>query len=192
MSPSNAPTGAKATTPGHAAPGAKLTVRRIPIDTHPENTAFLLRHGNGYSPEQYQALRKLRVSTDCAEIIATLMLVDDEAIVGPGQIGLGQQAFRRLGCPEGTEVAIEQARPPASLEFVRRKIGGDALGDGEIAAIIRDIAAFHYSPMEIGAFLAVVPMGGPVQSRAPIGHAAGLGALHVEPIGGCPPMARLD
>jgi len=129
------------------------TIKRVPIDTHPENTAFLLRHGNGYSPEQFQALRKIRISTGCHGILATLAIVDDEAIIGPGEIGLGEQAFRRLGCLEGTEVEIAQARPPASLESVRRKIGGDTLGDSEIAAIVRDIAAHLYSPMEIGAFL---------------------------------------
>ena len=149
----DAPIEASADTAPHVAPGAKLAIRRIPIDTHPENTAFLLRHGNGYSAEQFQALRKLRITAPCAEMLATLALVDDESIVGRGEIGLGEQAFRRLGCLEGPEVAIEQARPPASLEFVRRKIGGDTLGDGEIAAIVRDIAGFRYSPMEISAFL---------------------------------------
>jgi len=130
-----------------------LKIRRIPIDTHPENTAYLLRHGNGYSAEQYQALRKLRVWTDCAEILATLALVDDEAIVGPGEIGLGEQAFRRLGCAKGSDVSIEQARPPASLEFVKRKIQGDTLHESEISAIIGDVAGYLYSPMEIAAFL---------------------------------------
>ena len=147
-SPADAPK-----SPDAGAAGALLRIRRIPIDTYPENTAFLLRHGNGYSAEQYQALRKIRIWSCDAEILATLALVDDETIVGRGEIGLGEQAFRRLGCAEGTAVAIEQARPPASLEFVRRKIDGDTLGDGEIAAIIRDIAVYRYSPMEIGAFL---------------------------------------
>lgn len=128
-------------------------IRRVPIDTHPENTAFMLRDGEGYSPEQYQALRKIHISSDGREILATLNIVDDEGLVGCGEIGLGEQAFRRLGCPEGAEAAIEQARPPASLEFVRRKIDGDTLSDSEIAMIVRDVAAYLYSPMEIGAFL---------------------------------------
>ena len=74
-------------------------------------------------------------------------------ILEPGEIGLGEQAFRRLGQAEGEDVRIAQASPPSSLEFVRRKIDGDTLGDSEIAAIIRDIAHHLYSPMEIGAFL---------------------------------------
>ena len=128
-------------------------IRRIPIDTYPENTAFMLRHDNGYSAEQFQALRKIRISCDCGEILATLALVDDGDIVGPGEIGLGEQAFRRLCLDEGAEVHIEQARPPASLELVRRKIDGDTLSESEVAAIIGDIAHHLYSPMEIGAFL---------------------------------------
>ncbi len=130
-----------------------LNIRRIPIDTYPENTAFLLRHGNGYSAEQFQALRKIRISSNCGEILASLALVDDESIVGPGEIGLGEQAFRRLGIEEGSEINIEQARPPASLEFVRRKIDGEMLSKAEISAIIGDITDHLYSPMEIGAFL---------------------------------------
>ena len=89
-------------------------IRCIPIDTHPENTVFMLRDGKGYSPEQFQALRRVRVFSQAREILATLAIVDDENLIGEGQIGLGEQAFRRLGCEEGSEVAIEQARPPAS------------------------------------------------------------------------------
>ncbi|CCA90511.1 MULTISPECIES: thymidine phosphorylase family protein [unclassified Novosphingobium] len=130
-----------------------LKIKRLAIDTHPENTAFLLRHGNGYSAEQFQALRKIRISSDTSEILATLAVVDESAWITAGEIGLGEQAFRRLGLPEGAEVVIEQARPPVSLEFVRRKIDGDTLEDSEIVAIVRDIAAHRYSPMEIGAYL---------------------------------------
>ena len=130
-----------------------LKIRRIPIDTYPENTAFVLRNGSGYSAEQFQALRKIRIFCQDGEILATLALVDDESIIGPDEIGLGEQAFARLCLAEGTEVCIEQARPPASLDFVRRKIGGDALSESEVSAIVRDIACHLYSPMEIGAYL---------------------------------------
>jgi len=56
-------------------------IRRIPIDTFPENTAFLLRQDNGYSPEQFYALRKIRITGKCRDIAATLALADDESIV---------------------------------------------------------------------------------------------------------------
>lgn len=130
-----------------------LRIRKVGIDTYPENTAFLLRGDNGYGAEQFRALRKIEVTGGGCGILATLAIVDDPHIVGPGQIGLGDQSFRRLGLAEGESVSISQAKPPPSLEAVRRKIGGDILSDGEIAAVIADIAAYRYSPMEIGAFL---------------------------------------
>jgi len=128
-------------------------IRQIPIDTYPENTAYMLRSGNGYSAEQFRALRKIRIAGNGREILATLALIDGTDIIAPGEIGLGEQAFRRLGLPEGSEVCIAQARPPESLEHVRRKIDGDTLTESELLAIIRDISAHRYSPMEIGAFL---------------------------------------
>ncbi|MDP3907811.1 thymidine phosphorylase family protein [Novosphingobium sp.] len=130
-----------------------MRIKRVAIDTHPENSAFLLREGNGYSPEQFQALRKIEIGDGAATILATLAIVDDTCLLEAGQIGLGEQAFRRLGLPEGTEVSFRQAPVPPSLEHVRRKIDGDTLDDAAIAEIIRDIAAYRYSPMEIGAFL---------------------------------------
>jgi len=130
-----------------------MKIRRIAIDTHPDNTAFLLREGNGYSPEQFQALRKIEIGNGSASILATLAIVDDTCLLEPGMIGLGEQAFRRLGLPEGSEVSFRQAPVPHSLEHVRRKIDGDTLDDADIHEIIQDIAAYRYSPMEIGAFL---------------------------------------
>jgi len=128
-------------------------IRSISIDTSPENTVFLHRQGGEYGPEQFQALRKVRVGNNGNEILATLAIVDGPGLLEPGEIGLGEQAFRRLGLPEGSEVQLAQALPPASLESVRRKIDGEALNGSELSEIIRDIAAYRYSPMEIGAFL---------------------------------------
>lgn len=130
-----------------------LRIRRLAIDTQPENIAFLHRHNGHYGAEQFQALRKIEIAQGRCAILATLALVDDDALLGAGEIGLGQQAFRRLGLPEGALVTVAQANPPQSLEAVRRKIGGEVLSMDEIGEIIRDIAAFRYSPMEIAAFL---------------------------------------
>lgn len=130
-----------------------LKIRKVGIDTYPENMAFLLRGDNGYGAEQFRALRQIEISSGDCGILATLAITDDPQIVSPGEIGLGEQAFRRLRLTEGTSVAIAQAKPPRSLDAVRRKIGGDILSDSEILAIIADVAAYRYSPMEISAFL---------------------------------------
>ena len=130
-----------------------LKIRKVAIDTHPENMVFLHRHANGYGVEQFRALREVEVTSASGCILATLAITDDDSIVRPGEVGLGAQAFRRLGAVEGSLVTVAQATPPRSLEAVRRKIGGDILTDSDISAIIADIATHRYSPMEIGAFL---------------------------------------
>ena len=128
-------------------------IRPVAIDTYPENTAFLPRTDDGYGAEQFQALRKIEICHASNSILATLAIMDDEHLLRRGEIGLGEQAFRRLGLPEGTEVSIAQAKPPPSLDAVRRKIRGDTLDGPEISAIILDISRHIYSPMEIAAFL---------------------------------------
>ena len=65
--------------------GTAMKIRRVAIDTHPENTAFLLREGNGYSPEQFQALRKIEIGNGSVSILATLAIVDDNCLLEPGQ-----------------------------------------------------------------------------------------------------------
>jgi len=130
-----------------------LKIRKVSIDTHPENMVFLHRHANGYGVEQFRALREVEVKSETSSILATLAITDDDSIARPGEIALGLQAFRRLGSAEGSLVTVAQATPPRSLEAVRRKIGGDVLSDSDIIAIIADISAHRYSSMEISAFL---------------------------------------
>ncbi|WP_416908629.1 MAG: thymidine phosphorylase family protein [Polymorphobacter sp.] len=134
-------------------PELMFRIRAIAIDTAPENMAFLPRGGGDYGAERFLALRKIEISRGDASIQATLAVLDDPSLLEPGEIGLGAQAFRRLGLAEGSEVAVAQAQPPASLDMVRRKIGGETLAAGEIASIINDISRHLYSPMEIAAFL---------------------------------------
>jgi thymidine phosphorylase len=128
-------------------------IRPVAIDTYPENMAFLPRTGSSYGAEQFQALKKIEICGAGAAILATLAILDDEHLLQPGEIGLGEQAFRRLGLPAGAIVTIAQARPPVSLDAVRRKIGGALLEDADITAIVADIARHRYAPMEIAAFL---------------------------------------
>ncbi|WP_293975990.1 hypothetical protein [Sphingopyxis sp.] len=71
--------------------------------------AVLLRGGDDYAPDQIQAMRKVAIGKGKASILAPLAIVDDKSLPAPGEIGLGEQAFRRLGLSEGREVTIRQA-----------------------------------------------------------------------------------
>lgn len=130
-----------------------LKLRRFGIDTYPENIALLSRDCVAYRAEDFQALKKIEITGDSRQILANLVIVVDPALIGPDELGLGEQAFRRMGLPEGSPVRIAQATPPRSLEAIRSKISGHTLSADEIDAIITDIAAHRYSPMEITAYL---------------------------------------
>ena len=129
-----------------------LKLRRVALDSHPENIALLSRRCSIYRAEEFRALRKIEVRSGTRTLLATLMITDD-GLVGADELGLGVQAFRRFGLPEGSPVTIAQATPPQSLEWVRAKIDGQTLDPGQIEAVIRDIADHRYAPMEIAAWL---------------------------------------
>ena len=84
-------------------------IRAVAIDTYPENTAFLPRHDSGYGAEQFQALRKIEICHDGTSILATLAIMDDEHLLQRGEIGLGEQAFRRLAGGETSSCQVDWA-----------------------------------------------------------------------------------
>jgi len=130
-----------------------LTLKKIRIDTYNDNVAFLARDCELYRPEEYQAFKKIEVMSDGRHILASLLVVDDEKIVGSNELGLSEQAFRRLGLKEGAPLTIAPAEPPTSLDHLRKKIQGHTLDNRQIQEIIHDIASYRYSEMEIAAFL---------------------------------------
>ncbi|MCK5575714.1 MAG: thymidine phosphorylase family protein [Sphingomonadales bacterium] len=123
------------------------------IDTYGENVAFLSRYCTQYRAEDFQALNKIEVTSNGKTILATLNIVEDAKLLDKGTLGLSVPAFRRMGLDEGVNVSITQAAQPRSIDHVRTKINGEALPEEAYRAIIRDIAAYRYSKMEIAAFL---------------------------------------
>ncbi len=134
-------------------PRQRLKLRRVAIDTYRENVAYLNRECEIYRAEGFQALSKVTIAADSHRIHALLNVVDDPAIVGPGELGLAEQAFDQLGLAEGTAVSVGHAEPPISMDAVRRKIAGEPLKLEDFRAITRDIVENRYSKMEMAAFL---------------------------------------
>lgn len=130
-----------------------LRLRRVAIDTYRENVAYMHRQCPVYRAEGFQALAKVEIEGDGTRIMAVLNVVDDEALVAPGELGLSEEAFAGLGYADGTSVRVRHAEPPASMEAVRRKIAGERLGPEEFMAVASDIAQRRYAKMEIAAFL---------------------------------------
>lgn len=133
--------------------GQTLRIRRVGIDTWRENVAYLHRDCPVVRAAGFQALAKVSVQANGTVIQAVLNVVDDARIVPPCDLGLSEDAFARLGLPEGREASIAHAEPPASIAALHRKIAGERLGREDLHAIIRDVAAARYSKIELAAFV---------------------------------------
>jgi thymidine phosphorylase len=131
----------------------QLRICRINLDTGRENVAIISRRSKALRAEVFRGFSRVELRTNSKMLLATLLLTDDDSLVGPGDLGLADPAFRRFGEPPGSYVVVTPAAQPDSLDAVRMKIQGGTLDDGEIRSIIDDIVHYRYSDMEIAAFL---------------------------------------
>ena len=140
-------------TPLEAPPSNGLSLKRVAIDTYHENVAYLHRDCAVYRAEGFQALSKVEVHANGSSILATLNVVDDASIVGCHELGVSEDAFAQLKVADGHAASVSQAEPPASMPALFRKINGERLGREDFAAIVRDIAEYRYSKIELTAFV---------------------------------------
>ncbi|MFM2059676.1 MAG: hypothetical protein RLY71_4061 [Pseudomonadota bacterium] len=131
----------------------ELRIRRVGIDTWRENVAYLHRDCPVVRAAGFQALAKVLVRANGTAISAVLNVVDDDRIVEACELGLSEDAFRRLDIPEGHSASIGPAEPPGSISALHRKIAGERLSRDDLHAIIGDIAQARYSKIELAAFV---------------------------------------
>ena len=116
-----------------------LRLKQVAIDTYRENVAYMHRDCAVYRAEGFQALTKIEITDHDHRILAVLNVVDDEHIVGPGELGLSETAFRHFGAEAGISVCVAHAEPPRSIDAVQRKMAGERLSLDDFRAIARDI-----------------------------------------------------
>ncbi len=133
-------------------PRPPLKIRRISLDTGRENVVVISRRSQALRPEVFRGFSRVELRSESREMLATLILTDD-GLVAPDEIGLAEPAFRRFAEPAGTPVTVTPAAPPESLDAVRAKIQGHAFSADDINAIVNDVTHYRYSDMEIAAFL---------------------------------------
>ena len=136
-----------------------LVLRRVAIDTYRENVAYLHRDCPIYRVEGFQALSKIEIKSNDRQILATLNVVDDESIVGCGEVGLSEDAFKLLNVESGQKASVSQAEPPLSMGALLRKINGERLEQEDFKNIIKDIAQHRYSKIELAAFVVATNRG---------------------------------
>ena len=131
----------------------QLNIRRVNLDTGRENVAIMSRRSKALRPEVFRGFSRVEVRHNSETLLATLIITDDDSLVGPGELGLAEPAFRRFAKPTGSKVTVTPAPSPLSVDFVRAKIQGRTLTADEIGAIVNDLVHYRYSDMETAAFL---------------------------------------
>ena len=118
------------TAPANSRPQLKIT--RVELDTGRENVVVISRRSRALRPEVFRGFSRVEVRCNSRVMLATLLLTDD-GLVAPDELGLSDPAFRRFAEPAGSLVTVTPAPPPESLDAVRAKIQGRALSAAEIA-----------------------------------------------------------
>ena len=132
---------------------ARLSLRRMLIDTYHENVAYMHRDCAVYRTEGFKALSKVEIRANGHSVLASLNVVDNGDLLGCNELGLSNAAFEQLGLHDGHLVTVAQADPPESIQALHRKLAGERLEREDFRAIIRDIAEHHYSKIELTAFV---------------------------------------
>jgi thymidine phosphorylase len=130
-----------------------LKVRRVSLDTGRENVVVISRHSSALRPDVFRGFSRVALRSGSKVLLATLLITDEDNLVGPDEIGLSEPAFRRFAETAGSLVTVSPAVPPESLDAVRAKVQGRTLNAAEIEAIVDDLTHYRYSDMEIAAFL---------------------------------------
>ena len=85
-----------------AASRPQLRIRRIPLDTGRENVVVISRRSTALRPEVFRGFSRVELRRNSKVLLATLLITDDDALVGPGDLGLAEPAFRRFSEPAET------------------------------------------------------------------------------------------
>lgn len=133
--------------------GAVMRLRRLGIDTYQEAVVYMSADCPVCLAEGWEAQARIEVRYGDRAIVATLNVVTGALLAGD-EASLSDAAWRLLGAAEGDAVTLAHPAPVASLRHVRAKVYGERLDDDAVHAVVRDIAAGHYSAIELAAFVA--------------------------------------
>ncbi len=89
--------------------------------------------------------------------VTEIAVVDlSEKLVHAGEIGVFKEVADELGVKEGDILRIDHLPRPSSLDYIKRKMDGNALRDDEISQIIKDLMDNKLSQAELAAYITSV------------------------------------
>ncbi|MDO8279937.1 MAG: thymidine phosphorylase family protein [Burkholderiaceae bacterium] len=130
----------------------RMRLRRMGIDTYQEPVVYMRTDCGVCRSEGFQAQSRVEVHLNGNHVIATLNTVEAD-FLAPDEAGLSESAWRLLQAKPGDEVALRHPAPLESLGHLRAKVYGRRLTAQAASAVINDIAAGHYSDLQLAAFV---------------------------------------
>ena len=130
----------------------KLRLKRIGIDTHRENIAFLARDDLTSRALGLHPMDRIEISANTRRLVAVLNIVAGN-VLPVGAIGLSNEAFDKLGVSDGSLVDVSPAEAPESLDLLHNKLAGQQLNSHDFETIVDDIVQGRYSKVELTAFV---------------------------------------
>ena len=73
----------------------QLKIRRLNLDTGRENVAVISQRSKALRPELFRGFSRIELRRNSKVLLATLLITDDDSLVGPADLGLAEPAFRR-------------------------------------------------------------------------------------------------
>jgi thymidine phosphorylase len=130
----------------------RLTLRRLGIDTYQEAVIYMNRDCHVCRSEGFDAQSRVEVHLGSRHIVATLNVIAG-SILAPGEASLSESAWRALGAEDGARIEVRHPEPVESSSALRAKVYGERLAQSDWDRLIADVAAGHYSDVELAALV---------------------------------------
>lgn len=129
----------------------KLRIRKLDIITQGHNVCLL----------NSEDARKLHIkNTDRVFLkkgskssYAVVDIANTHHFLKNGEIGLFSEVCEELSLKAGGSISVDLADKPVTLNLIKKKLEGKALGDSEIYSIVSDIVSSKLSEVEIAHFI---------------------------------------
>jgi len=136
-----------------------MRLRRIGIDTHRENIAFLANDDLTGRALGLHSMDRVEIVANSRRLVAVLNIVEGN-VVPVGAIGLSNVAFEKLGVSDNSLVDVAPAEAPESLDSLRNKLLGRSLNSHDYEKVVEDIVQGRYSKVELTAFVVSATING--------------------------------
>lgn len=129
-----------------------LKARKLEIDTRKHFVAVMSGDCAICKSAGFRSETRVNIENGGSPIIATLY-ISNAPMLGPGEIGLSDSAWEKLGAREGQSLIVTFAEALDSFSSVRAKLHGKILADSDFNSIMHDMVEGRYSDIQLSAFI---------------------------------------